>query len=267
MSDYEPRARASFLGLKFDRLDQAEALAEIGRLAGATGFHYVVTPNVDHLVRLHAPDAGPALWQSYLTASLCLCDSQILRLLARWSGIDLDLVTGSDLTASLLERGLAVSPDIAVIGGDSGLVDALAMRFPAYQWHHHIPPMGVREDRLAQQAIVEFVERCPAAIFLFAIGSPQSELLCAEISRRGQAGGVALCIGASLEFLTGAKSRAPRWMQRAGLEWLFRLASEPRRLWRRYLYEGPAIFRIWWRWRLSEARSASGSGSSPPDAM
>ena len=266
MSDYQPRADVSFLGLKFHRLDQAEALAEIGCLASLAGFNYVVTPNVDHLVRLHVADAGEALWQSYLTASMCLCDSRILRLLARWSSIDLDLVTGSDLTARLLE-GPVVSPAIAVVGGDTGLINALAKRFPEYEWHHHVPPMGVKEDRLAQQAIVEFVEHCPAPIFLFAIGSPQSELICAEILRRGQAGGVALCIGASLEFITGAKSRAPRWMQKFGLEWLFRVASEPRRLWRRYLYEGPAIFWIWWRWRFSGARSASGSDSIPPDAM
>jgi exopolysaccharide biosynthesis WecB/TagA/CpsF family protein len=60
---------------------------------------------------------------------------------------------------------------------------------------------------------------------------------------------VALCIGASIEFLSGARRRAPRWMQRAGLEWAFRLLSEPRRLWRRYIVEGPRIFVIWYRWR------------------
>ena len=91
-------------------------------------------------------------------------------------------------------------------------------------------------------------------LFFFAIGAPQSELVCALAVERGKARGVGLCIGASLEFLTGAKSRAPLWMQRAGLDWLFRLASEPARLWRRYLVEGPQIFLIWWRWRLSSSR-------------
>jgi N-acetylglucosaminyldiphosphoundecaprenol N-acetyl-beta-D-mannosaminyltransferase len=60
---------------------------------------------------------------------------------------------------------------------------------------------------------------------------------------------VGLCIGASVEFLSGAKRRAPRWMQRAGLEWLYRLLSEPRRLWRRYLVKGPRVFKLWWAGR------------------
>ena len=63
------------------------------------------------------------------------------------------------------------------------------------------------------------------------------------------AGGTGLCIGASVEFVTGAKRRAPRWMQRLGVEWLHRLLSEPGRLWRRYLVEGPRIFAMAWRWR------------------
>ncbi|HEU4820333.1 MAG TPA: WecB/TagA/CpsF family glycosyltransferase, partial [Qipengyuania sp.] len=91
-----------------------------------------------------------------------------------------------------------------------------------------------------------FVERTQAQLVLFAIGAPQSEIVAHAIARRGRAGGVGLCIGASVEFLSGAKRRAPSWMQRAGLEWLFRLVSEPGRLWRRYLLRGPRIFRLWW---------------------
>jgi exopolysaccharide biosynthesis WecB/TagA/CpsF family protein len=56
-------------------------------------------------------------------------------------------------------------------------------------------------------------------------------------------------MGASIVLLRGAGRPAPRWMQRAGLEWAFRLLSEPRRLWRRYIVEGPRIFVIWYRWR------------------
>ena len=61
--------------------------------------------------------------------------------------------------------------------------------------------------------------------------------------------GVGLCIGASIEFLSGAKRRAPLWVRRLRIEWAFRLASEPRRLWRRYLIEGPRIFAIWRDWK------------------
>lgn len=244
---------ASFLGLRFDLLDEPQALAAVRTFAEGDRFAYVVTPNVDHLVRLHRQPGNRRLWASYEGATLRLCDSRILRSLARLSGLTLHLVTGSDLTARMLgSPGELLSA--AVVGGDEILMRDLRALYPALSWHWHAPPHGVLHNPDAQQAIVEFVEGCPAGLFFLAIGAPQSELVCALIAERRLACGVALCIGASLEFLTGAKARAPRWMQRAGLEWLFRLASEPARLWRRYLIEGPQIFLIWWRWRLSSSR-------------
>lgn len=244
---------AKFLGLSFDRLGAARSLEAVRDMAKGNRFTYVVTPNVDHVVRLHRQPRDQRLWDAYVGATLCLCDSRILKALANRSGLRLDLVTGSDLTANLLGSAEQL-PGVAVIGGDETLLRGLRQRYPALTWYWHEPPHGVLHDPAAQQAILEFVEGCPASIFFFAIGAPQSELVCAMAAERNRARGVGLCIGASLEFLTGAKSRAPRWMQRVGLEWLFRLASEPARLWRRYLVEGPQIFLIWRRWRLSSFR-------------
>ena len=266
MTVQSPRRRSAFLGIKFDQLEQSEAVKLVARLGRAPSFAYVVTPNVDHLVRLHSPAPDPALWQAYRSAALCLCDSRIIRFLARKSGIPLSLVPGSDLTVELLEDNRFELNSIAVIGGDRDLLEILAARYPARQWHHHMPPMGVRRDHQAQTAIIDFVEESTAGVYFFAIGSPQSELLCAEVCRRGKASGIALCIGASLEFLAGTKKRAPRWMQKLALEWLYRLLTEPRRLSRRYLIEGPTIFRIWRRYRLSPDHGSGECDSSSPDA-
>ena len=70
----------------------------------------------------------------------------------------------------------------------------------------------------------------------------------ARIAEAGDATGCGLCIGASLDFITGRQRRAPRVVQRLGLEWAHRLASQPGRLWRRYLVDGPKIFRLARRW-------------------
>ena len=125
--------------------------------------------------------------------------------------------------------------------------------------------MGVLANKAARDEIVAFVERARADLVFFAIGAPQSELLCQQIALAGNARGVALCTGASLEFVTGAKRRAPLLLQRLKLEWLFRLLSEPTRLWRRYLFEGPAIFRIWYRWhrQLPAHRGAAYESTGP----
>lgn len=251
-----------FLGVAFDRLDRAAAIAEVVNLAGRERFAYVVTPNVDHIVQLER-GGDPELAAAYRGAALCLCDSRIIARLAHWSGGNLPVVPGSDLTRDLLAHALPAS-QIAVVGGDAALHRALAELYPRFTWVFHSPPMGVRRNPAAREGIAEFVEQSGADVVFLAIGAPQSEIICAEIDARGRARGVALSIGASLEFLTGAKQRAPLWMQRASLEWLYRLASEPQRLWRRYLVEGPRIFAIWWRWRrINRPRLRVGSGSSP----
>lgn len=265
MTDQDTGGRTEFLGIGFDQLGQTETVAEIARLGRAEGFGYVVTPNVDHVVRLHSAETYPAIWEAYRSSALCLCDSRILQLLSRISGIPLSLVPGSDLTVRILEDNDLGPRSFAVIGGDRDLFEHLANRYPTRRWYHHEPPMGVRKDARARSAIIDFVEECPSELYFFAIGSPQSELLCAEISARGKAQGVALCIGASLEFLAGTKQRAPLWLQKLALEWLYRLLSEPGRLWRRYLIEGPAILLIWWRFLLSRDHRSAECDSSLRD--
>lgn len=242
-----------FLGLRFQRINAENALTAVWGLSQDDRFSYVVTPNVDHVVRLHRQRDDPILWRAYEHAALTLCDSRVLKFLAHRSGKQLDLVTGSDLTARLLDTLNEPYP-VAVVGGTPSLLKDLRALYPDIAWMHHDAPHGVLESQRAQQEIVEFIERCPARLTFFAIGAPQSELVCSQIQVRGTARGVALCCGASLEFVTGAKARAPLWMQRAGLEWLFRLGSEPRRLWRRYLVEGPQIFVIWMSWKFNSAR-------------
>lgn len=256
--------RPAFLGFEFDSIDAAAAAARVAELAQGDAFSYVVTPNVDHVVQLHHA-SDPRITAAYREATMCLCDSRILARLARWSGVALPLVAGSDLTRDLLAGGLPETR-VAVVGGDGDLHGSLERLYPGLKWVFHEPPLGVRHNGEARTAIAEFVETAAADIVFFAIGAPQSEIVCAEIRARGRARGVALCIGASLEFLTGSKRRAPRWMQLASLEWLHRLLSEPGRLWRRYLVEGPRIFPIWWRWhRLNFLRLRASSGSTRSD--
>ncbi len=76
-------------------------------------------------------------------------------------------------------------------------------------------------------------------IALLCLGCPAQEMIAHKLAELGCQSGIALCVGASIDFLTGARSRAPRWLQRLSLEWAYRLAQEPSRLWRRYLVESP----------------------------
>lgn len=243
-------ATRGFLDLRISDLTLAEAVAAIVTMSRGARFSYVVTPNVDHVVMLHrASEATDAFRRAYACASLILCDSRILARLARLSGLRLSVVPGSDLTAALFRTGAFARRSVAIVGGDTRLPARLAMLYPDVRYAQHCPPMGVLRDPAAMEAIVAFVEHQQADVILFAIGAPQSEIAARLCSISSRTRGVALCVGASLEFLTNDKRRAPHWIQRLGMEWAFRLASEPRRLWRRYLVEGPRIFIIWWQWQ------------------
>lgn len=263
-NDKNGARKTEFLGLAFDDFSQDQALKRIGQLLQKSGFSYLVTPNVDHMVAFNKT-ANTAMVVAYRHADLVLCDSRILSKLAQWSGVKLGAVPGSDLTRMLLQTEIS-NRRCAVIGGDAALHARIGRIYPMFDWTFYGPPMGVLHDPLARLKIAEFVENSSASIIFFAIGAPQSEITCYEIALRGRATGVALCIGASLEFLTGAKKRAPYWMQRSALEWLYRLGTEPGRLWRRYLLEGPQIFTIWRRWhKVTAARRRVESGSTPFD--
>ncbi|GAA0482224.1 WecB/TagA/CpsF family glycosyltransferase [Parasphingorhabdus litoris] len=237
----------SFLGIDIAPLNLQQALDTVDNMARADQFSYIVTPNVDHFVNLYPeiPDArNTAFREAYEAASLTLCDSRVVRALARFAGIDLTVVPGSDLTASLFQNRLGQGDRVAIIGGDANLLRDLSRLYPAPTYTQHIPPMGILTKPNAMVDIVDFVADAKAHYILFAIGAPQSEIIAHQCQKSGKATGVGLCIGASLEFITSVKKRAPVWMQKAGLEWSFRLFSEPSRLWRRYLVEGPRIFKI-----------------------
>jgi exopolysaccharide biosynthesis WecB/TagA/CpsF family protein len=237
--------RINFLDVHFDRLSFRDVDRLLRSAGSASPYAYVVTPNVDHVVRIHRE---PGLRQFYDAADLCVCDSRILQTLARWRGIKLPLVAGSDLCRSIFDL-LQSGDTIAIVGSSQADVAKLRSRFPEVAFTHHEPPPGLRENPEARSRAAAFVAASKARFALLAVGSPQQEMIAKEVRDHDGASGIALCIGAGLDFVTGKQKRAPRLMQRLHLEWVHRLATNPRRLWRRYLVEDMAIFPIYLRWR------------------
>lgn len=225
----------NFLGLSFNALALQEVRDALLARPPEAQFGYVVTPNVDHLDRLRR---NPALKPVYDAALLRLFDSRCLFHAARLLGhAPPPVVTGADLTAALLPH--LGGRRVAVVGLNSQVFAALRARYPAIEFRHHNPPMGLLENPEAFSAASRFARGSGASFIFFAVGSPTQEALAHALWREGEAAGVGLCIGAALEFAAGTRRRAPGWMRRAGLEWLFRLALEPRRLAGRYLLRGP----------------------------
>lgn len=227
------------LGMDFADLDTAEAAAWLASRPAEAAFGYVVTPNADHIVRLKRQ---PGLAPLYDRALLRLLDSRVIARIAGGLGLAIPPVTpGSDLTALILRRHLRPGERLTIIGLHPDHLPALIRRTAIAPPAHHDPAAGFEHDPPALRAAVDFALANPARFTLLAVGSPRQEILAAAIQATGRATGIGLCIGASLDFLAGAAIRAPTWMQHAGLEWLHRLAANPRRMARRYLRDCPAI--------------------------
>jgi exopolysaccharide biosynthesis WecB/TagA/CpsF family protein len=210
---------------------------------GNFGFAYAVTPNADHLLRLHDDRSFRAL---YADADFILLDSRFLaRVLRLTRGVRLPVCPGSDLTEQLFKRVIKPADRIVVIGGASEQARQLAASFGLRHLAHHNPPMGFTRDPKALGDCLAFVEaNSPFRFCFIAVGAPQQELVAHLLKLRGRARGLALCVGSAINFLTGLERRAPHWMQNLGLEWLFRLLQAPRRLGQRYLVRGPRVFAL-----------------------
>ncbi|WP_375427130.1 WecB/TagA/CpsF family glycosyltransferase [uncultured Sphingomonas sp.] len=246
--------RAEFLDLYFDTWAIDRVRSWLAERDADSPYAYVVTPNVDHMVRL--ANAPAEVRRAYAEADLRLCDSRVLARLAAFAGVRLSVVPGSDLTADLFQTLLRPEDTVCLIGGDDGDGDRLMALYPALTIMQHRPPMGLRRDPVARGRAVDVAVAAGARVVLFAVGSPQQELLAREMADRPDARGTAMCIGASIDFLLGTQTRAPEIVRRLSMEWAWRLLTDPRRLARRYLMEGPAIFPMVWRWRRARRRSS-----------
>jgi exopolysaccharide biosynthesis WecB/TagA/CpsF family protein len=229
----DPGGRRSFLGAPFDLLTPSMVLDLVANNHSGMGFRYVVTPNVDHVVRLQG---NAQIRGYYQQAWLSVCDSRPIAGLARLLFLRLPVVTGSDLTASIFNSVIRDGDLITLIASDEAVVRDIRLRYPKVRFRAHLPPQGLWNNEEALRACVDFAARAEARFVFIAIGSPQAEKIAYELSRHPEARGIGFCVGASLEFLVGAKRRAPLWMQHLGLEWLHRLATDPKRLWRRYVH-------------------------------
>lgn len=244
-------AAVNFLDVEFSGLDLDQALDRVAvRASLDLPFAYVATPNVDHVVKLSREPGRRPLYDG---AWLTLNDSRVLRSLAARVGFDLPTATGADLAERLLERVIDRHEPITIIGGTAKDIAALKRRYGLTDVRWHAPPMGLKQNPAAIVAAAEFAAVQGARFTFICVGAPQQELIAYAMRQRGDATGVGLCVGAALDFLSGRAERAPLWMRDLGCEWLHRLLSEPGRMWRRYLVDGPAVFSLFSAWRAAMA--------------
>jgi N-acetylglucosaminyldiphosphoundecaprenol N-acetyl-beta-D-mannosaminyltransferase len=236
------------LGVPFENITQAEAVARVDAMIASRRSHYVVTANVDFLVQARH---DVELRRILLAADLVLCDGTPLVWASRWLGNPLpERVAGADVTPLLIEAAARNGHRLFLLGAQDGVAAAAAERLkeqhPALVIAgHYSPPFG----QLLAMDFTEIARRVRAVhpdLVLVSFGCPKQEKW---IAKHYQQLGVPVMIGvgATLDFIAGRIKRAPVLMQRTGTECFYRLAQEPRRLFGRYagdfMHFVPAITR------------------------
>lgn len=215
----------------------AHVLAEIG--AGRGG--WIATANLDHVRRLQRPGD---FRRAYEGATVVVADGMPLVWASRVQGTPLpERVAGSDLIHSLSAGAAGEGARVFLLGGDPGTAEAaaaeLCARYPGLEVAgSRCPPIGFERDPAQLDQLREALRAARPDLVFVALGSPKQELLIERLRAELPAAWW-IGVGISFSFVAGRVQRAPRWVQRIGLEWLHRLLQEPRRLARRYLLDGP----------------------------
>lgn len=264
-----PSHEVSLFGMRIAAIDMRQAASTVLDQAlapHAATLRYVVTPNVDHVVQFQT---SAALREAYANASLVVADGRPIVAASRWLGAALPgTVPGSDLVPALFDAALQQQRRVRVylFGAGPGVAEA-AGREILVRWGAVVEVVGAvspefgfdKKPELCSQYAQQISASCPD-VLLVGLGAPKQELFVCQ-QRHTLRAGVALCIGATLDFLAGEKSRAPLWVQRLGLEWCYRMLQEPRRLVKRYAYDAWVFPRILLReyWYRRSQRTRGGN--------
>jgi N-acetylglucosaminyldiphosphoundecaprenol N-acetyl-beta-D-mannosaminyltransferase len=232
-------SRVKVLNAVIDNLSMAELLEMLTR-------GVVFTPNVDHLVKLQSDQE---FFEAYHSADFKTCDSKILFYVSRLLGVPLkEKISGSDLFPAFYWHHRQ-NPDIKIflLGAREGVAAEAQQRINAKTGRNTVvdvysPVFGFEQDEEECLRIIDLVNQSDANVLAVGVGAPKQEKFIYKYKGKFKNIKIFMAVGATLDFEAGNIKRAPRWVSEMGLEWLYRLLSEPQRLWKRYLVEGPQFF-------------------------
>lgn len=242
------------LGIRVDATSYAHASHEILRWARQGESRYVCVATVNNVIEAYDDPGYQAVIEA---ADLVTPDGMPLVWGLRLLGVaGATRVYGPDLTPVVCQLATEQGVPVGFYGGAEDVLGTLTARlerrFPGLQVVYRSSPPFRPLTPEEERQTVEGLHRSGARILFVGLGAPKQERWMA--GHRGQVDAVMLGVGAAFDFLAGRKRQAPRLVQRLGLEWLFRLAHEPRRLWRRYLYRNPRFIALFAAQLLRERR-------------
>ena len=239
-------ARIKFMNTDIDNLTMAETLNEIDKLIQKKNCSYVVTPNVDHIVRLEKDEE---LQKVYKNASLILTDGKPLIWISKWYNTPIkEKISGSDLFPKVCELAANKNYTMYLLGAAEGVADTAAKNLmQKYKGLNIVgtysPPFGFEKDKKELDKIKEQIQKVHPDILIIGLGCPKQEKFmyhhCKELGVP-----ISFGLGASIDFEAGNIKRAPKWMSNHGLEWLYRFSKETKRLFKRYFVDDLKIISV-----------------------
>lgn len=244
--------------LDFDAVSFHDAYTHLTQVALEKAYDakIVVTPNVDNIVRLsHSPE----LRLQYDRADYIFADGMPVVWASKMTTHPIpERVTGADLFVALMHQSVKYQLKVFVLGGtpdkEAFLTEAFQRVYPGCDIHLYCPSMQFDfNGKEGLEAVEKINEIKPDMVFV-CLGAPKQENW--SFTHQAQLKtSLIFCVGAAMEFALALKCRAPLWMQKNGLEWLWRLMSEPRRLWRRYFVQGKKFIPLCWQeWKKQHSR-------------
>ncbi len=219
----------------------------------------VVTPNVDHLVKLQRDHD---FYLAYQAAEHIVCDSKIVQIASRFLSAPLiEKISGSDLFPAFC-RHHRHNPDIRIflLGAAPGVAREAMHRINHDSGRELVvgeysPPMGFETDPAENRKIVSLINQSGATVLGVGLGAPKQEIWIHRYREQLPQIRIFFAIGATIDFMAGNVPRAPKWLSDCGLEWLYRLSREPGRLWKRYLVDDTHFFWLLLKQRLGLYRN------------
>jgi len=234
-----------------NNLSMAEALREIGRLVDEKKKSYVVTINTDVVIKIEKDEYLKKIIDE---ADLSLVDGKPLVWFAKWQKRPVKAkVSGSDLVPELCRQAAEKGHTVFIIGGAEGVAEKakenLERQYDSIQIAGtYSPPYGFEKNADELKKINTMISDAHPDILIVCFGCPKQEKWIYENYQTFDSI-VSICAGATVDYLAGNVSRAPKWMSEHGCEWIYRLFQEPKRLFKRYLVDDIQILGLVWRYR------------------
>ena len=243
--------RIKFLNIEVDNITMSQALEKIDELVINKKPSYVVTPNVDHIVKLENDNEFRKVYEE---ADLILTDGQPLIWISKLiKNPIIEKVSGSDLFPKVCELASKKGYKVFLLGAAEGVAKTAADKLiTKYQGLDIVgtysPPFGFEKDKTEINKIIKMINEVKPDILAVGLGAPKQEKFIWKFKDKLNVP-VSLAIGASIDFEAGNVKRCPKWMSKKGLEWFYRFLKEPKRMFKRYMIDDIAIIKIYFKYK------------------